>query len=592
MGLAALMALVALSANTAPADAHSSTSRLLHASCPHRFPLPLRRYGPHRISSAERGVAQVLGRRRRLEPPIDWHQNPFHSYPWQKKLNELSWLDPLIYADLHRIHRGRAVHRALAVVLDWIHQNPRPNGFRAAWERKRAGDRLTRIAFVARRAACEGRLTRSKAGAIITAVRRHAEFLVNDTPGPGGLTNHALLRDQGLLIGARLFGFLGSADHWRRVALRRFDQGIDLLVDRRTGIHLEHTPGYEQKTISHIEVVLGLLRHPPARYQRLLKRMKVADGWFTMPDDQIVPIADTPFRKPAPRYGRRIGGRLHGISQYLRDGFAIARRAGSYLATVAGFHRIAHKHADELTFDLFENGRRVIVDSGRRDHTQAAGKGDLPGPRTTTAWTESSFAHSTLVVDGRSFPIGGHPYGSALDAEGSGDGWFAVLGHNPLVRAQGVRHQRLLLYRPGHALVVADRLRSKHVHTYSRYLQIAPGIRADRHRHVVRLKAPHGFRGSIWSPVAKPRLYRGSLHPLRGWYVRGGYHSLTPRFTERLRTRGRGEHLIATVGIGGGVVKAHRRGPHAFLVRIPGHRPERVVVVRHGKRLHVAAKPR
>ena len=587
LGLAALALALA---GPAPAPASSGASRLLHAGCPHRFPLPLRHYGHGRIARAERGVGRVLGRRRRLEPPIDWHQDPFHSYPWQKKLNELSWLDPLIYADLHGIHAHRATGRARDVVLDWIRQNPRPNGFRAAWERKRTGDRLTRITFVARRAACEGQLDRSQAAAIVASAREHARFLLADVQ-PGGPTNHALLRDQGLLIGARLFGFLGAADHWRSVALRRFESGLATLVDRRTGVHLEHTPGYEQKTVNHVEVVLGLLRHPPAGFERLLKRMKLADGWFTMPDGNIVPIADTPFRKPAPDYARRIAAGLDGLSRYLRDGFAIARRGDSYLAMVAGYFRRAHKHADELSFDLFEHGRRVIVETGRRDHTQVAGKSRLPGPVTTAAFTQSSFAHSTLVVDGRSFDLNHGFYGSGLDAEGAGDGWFAILGHNPLVRSQGVRHQRLLLYRPGQALVIADRLRASRRHTYSRYLQIAPGIRAKRHGRTVRLRAAHGFHGAIWSPAgkagAKPRLYRGSLHPLRGWYVRGGYHSLTPRLTAMLRSRGRSQRLLATVGLGRRPVRAHQVGRHAYRIHVPGEEPLKLVVRRAGRRLHV-----
>lgn len=534
-------------------------------------------------------MAVILGRKRRLETPINWRQDPFNSYPWQKKLNELQWLDPLIYADLHGSHR--ALRRARAVVLDWVDQNPTPDphGFHTAWERKRAGDRLSRIVFVARRAACKGRLSHGQASAFVNSVERHASFLVSavDT---GQVTNHGLLRDQGLLVAARYFSFDPGADRWRHVAVHRFKHGIHSLVDERTGVHLEHTPGYQQKTIDHLAAFLGLLHRREPSLQRLLRRMELADAWFTMPDGQIVPIADTPFHKSAPARARSRSRDLTGLSEYLRDGFAIARRAGSYLATVAGFHRDAHKHADELSFNLFEHRRRVIVESGRRDHTQVAGKnGHLPGPRTTAAWTQSSFAHSTLVVDGHSFPVGGHPYGSALDAEGSGDGWFAIMGHNPLVRRQGVRHRRLLLYRPGKALVIADRLRAKRKHTYSRYLQIGPGIKAHKRGHAVRLTAPHGFRGSIWAAGAKTRLYRGSLHPLRGWYVRGGYHSLTPRFTERLKTRGRNQRLIATVGIGRGYVKAHQANPHTYLVQVPGRAPEKLVVMRHGRRLHVKA---
>jgi Heparinase II/III-like protein/Heparinase II/III N-terminus len=575
----------------ATASASSGAERLLHARCPHHYALPLGSFSHRRIAAAKRGVAYILGKRRKLDPPINWHQNPFHSYPWQKKLNELGWLDPLIYADLNG--SKRALRRATRVVLDWIRQNPKadPHGFRAAWERKRAGDRLGVIAFVGRRAACRGLLSKADARRIVNSVEVHADFLLHDASAGGPVTNHGLLRDQGLLVAARYYPFLGGANEWRHVAVHRFKSAIFKLVDRRTGVHLEHTPGYQQKTVDHVRAFLRLLERRQPKLHHLLKLMKRDVAWFTMPDGYIVPIADTPFYKRSPPYARRTSKHLAGLSPFLRDGFAVARKHRSYLATVAGYHRASHKHADELSFDLFDAGRRVIVDSGRRDHTQVAGK-RLPGPRTTAAFTKSSFAHSTLVVDGRSFGLNHRPYGSALDAQGRGGGWFAVLGHNPLLRSQGVRHQRLWLYRPGKALVVIDTLRARRRHTYSRFLQIGPRIHAGESHGLVRLRSKSGFRGSIWSSKGAVKLYRGHVKPLRGWYVRGGFHSLTPRFTERLTTKARDQTLISTIGLAKRPVKAQAAGHNSYVVRVPGAQQVRITVIRHGRRLDIHARPR
>ena len=73
------------------------------------------------------------------------------------------------------------------MVLDWIRQNPKvdPQGFRAAWERKRAGDRLSVIAFVGRRAACKGLLSSREAQRIVDAVDVHAAFLLRDASTGG-----------------------------------------------------------------------------------------------------------------------------------------------------------------------------------------------------------------------------------------------------------------------------------------------------------------------------------------------------------------------------------------------------------------------
>ncbi len=572
----------------APAD--TGPARLLAARCPRHYALPLGPFTHHRIAAARRGVAIIGGRRRRLDPPIDWRQNPFHSYPWQKKLNELTWIEPLIYADLNGSRP--ALKRATRVVLDWIRQNPKadPQGFRTAWEGKRAGERLGVIAFVGRRAACRGLLSTGEVRRIVDAVEVHAAFLLRDASRGGQVTNHALFRDEGLLVAARYYGFLPGASHWRRTAVHRFEAGIAKLVDRGTGVDLEQTPGYEQKIVERVQAFLRPLNRPARGLERLLRRMKRDVAWFTMPDGDIVPIADTPFYKRSPRYARSRARRLMGLSPFLRDGFAVARRHHSYLATTAGYHRAAHKHADELSFDLFDAGRRVIVDSGRRDHTQVAKR--LPGPNSTAAFTRSSFAHSTLVVDGRSFNLNRHPYGSGLDAQGRGGGWFAVLGHNPLLRTQGVRQRRLWLYRPGKALVVVDTLRARRRHTYSRFLQIAPKIHAAKAHGFVRLRARAGFRGAIWTSKGSVRLYRGDVKPLRGWYVRGGYHSLTPRYTERLTTKARNETLISAIGLTKRPVRARAAGHNSYVVRVPGSKPVKITVRRHGRRLHVRAAPR
>ena len=259
---AALAALFVSLGCTTPASASSGAERLLHAGCPHHDALPIGTFSHQRIAAAKRGVAFILGKRRKLDPPINWHQDPFHSYPWQKKLNELVWLDPLIYADLNGSRR--ALKRATRVVLDWVRQNPKadPHGFRAAWERKRAGDRLGVIAFVGRRAACRGLLSRRDAQRIVDAVDVHAAFLLHDASTGGPVTNHGLLRDQGLLVAARYYGFLGGSGQWRHVAVHRFEDAIFSLVDRRTGVHLEHTPGYQQKTADHVQAFLRLLSAP------------------------------------------------------------------------------------------------------------------------------------------------------------------------------------------------------------------------------------------------------------------------------------------------------------------------------------------
>src|SRR5919108_490580 len=137
----------------------------------------------------------------------------------------------------------------------------------------------------------------------------------------------------------------------------------------------------------------------------------------------------------------------------------------------------------------------------------------------TRDFVKSAAAHSTLTVDRREFTHGRRfVYGSSLIARGAGAGWKAILGKNPLLRRQDVEHRRLFLYKPGVALVVADRVRSATAHSYDRYFQLGPdiGISAQGSR-TLGLQASE-FNGTLYSESSagtESRLtFRGRSDPL------------------------------------------------------------------------------
>jgi hypothetical protein len=491
---------------------------------------------------------------------------------------------PLDYAYLHDGSR-RAVREAVRILLDFTRQHPRVKpADRTVWERKRAAERLMQLVFVVRAAGCEGLLRAPQRSRLLEAVRQHARFLYA-TPNTPLRSNHDLVQDLGLLSVHDYLPSLPGAARWYRAGDRRFVSGIRELVDPRTGVHLEHTASYQFLTVDRVAEYMRLARPPAAGMRTLLAKMRRVASWFVMPDDSTVPFGDTPFGDPAPRYAVRGARRDRGLAPTLGSGYAIVRRGGSYLAMTAGYHRSAHKQADELSFDLFERGHRVIVDTGRVN----AGR----GPRGAKRFSLSAQAHSTLVVDGRSFPLNGDYYGSALDAQGSGGGWYAVEGHNPLLTPQHVRQRRLFLYRPGVALVVIDRLRSRLPHTYERFLQVAPELRAAVAGDQGTLSRGR-FRATVWgsggaAPVSMNAL-RGELHPLRGWYSPPGISRLRPRDTLRLRSRGRSATLALTIALGARPALATPAANGAGIVLGPGD-AQTVTVRREGHRLRVAAKP-
>ena len=266
---------------------------------------------------------------------------------------------------------------------------------------------------------------------------------------------------------------------------------------------------------------------------------------------------DDPVRRLQPRAGPRLGaGPGPGTQTYFGAGFAFVREPGAggdlgYLAVTDGFHNLTHKHADELSFELFDHGASIVSDTGLYHKD----------PGEIRDYVVSNRAHSGLAVDGLDLPISDPDlaYGSGLQAAGEGDGWYAIEGRNPLLRGQGVAHTRLFLYRPGSALVIVDRLRSANVHTYTRYLQLHPEVElGDRDETGIQINAP-GFAGAIYdapgdSPATRTQA-RGQHDPLQG-LSSPDFREFVPRWTVAFADSGSTEVRALTIALDQTAVRA------------------------------------
>ena len=136
-------------------------------------------------------------------------------------------------------------------------------------------------------------------------------------------------------------------------------------------------------------------------------------------------------------------------------------------------------------------------------------------------------------------------------ASGEGSGWYAIQATNPLVSAQGVAHDRTLIYRPGSALIVADRLRSGQNHSYRSYFQYGPDFGLQRTGDDTRL-----FAGADQVDVSHrstdPSLgiqaVRGQDDPLLG-FVYPGFRDREPRWTETVVAEGSDVDNVTTLSV-------------------------------------------
>jgi hypothetical protein len=316
--------------------------------------------------------------------------------------------------------------------------------------------------------------------------------------------------------------------------------------------------------------------------------MEKVGGWLIEPDHGIVQFGDSNMITPGHDYQRR-AKKDSGLLSLLRSGLAIVKEPGSFLSVVADFHNGSHKHSDDLSFDLYDDGHRIVSDTGMYDKD--------PGP--IRDFVKSAQAHSTLTVDGKDFPRAGKfAYGSGLRATGRGNGWFAIEGGNPLLHAQGVKQTRFFLYKPGVALIVGDRVRSSATHAYDRYFQLGPDVDIQNQGPQQLGLSASGLSGTLYSEssvgVENRGTARGQLNPRAGWTA-PSFRKFVPRWTVDLGSSGNNANYVTTISLDSSDVHAHlgTMGPgHATFKLTDGVVPAgKVSVTRHKHTLKVTQTP-
>jgi heparinase II/III-like protein len=537
----ALVTVTGAAAMGADTASGSGVAGLRHAACPPSLsPVPLSAHSADAIRKARiQHLFKVGPYTRKLRRPVDWGQDPHHSQRFRNALASLTWVDPLLYQYRHRQRRG-SLKQARNLMLDWVHHQSRHGADTApaAWHSKVVGDRAGYLGYMTRAAACEQMLSKDQALDAIRSLKAHASWLLHNH----AKSNHGLFDDLGLLALGRDLRFTHDARQWRRVGRHRFATFFQRRVKADEGFWLENSAAYHYLLTNLLARFVPAARGHGAGLPKLLRRMKAVGGWLIQPDNHIVQFGDSNLFAPPLRF-QRSSDDDHGMLALLKSGLAVVKQPGSFLSVIAAFHNTAHKHSDELSFDLFDHGQRVVSDTGMYDKD----------PGRLRKFVKSARAHSTLTVDGRDFPRSRRfTYGSGLQAQGAGSGWYAVQGKNPLLSPQGVRHFRLFVYKPGTALIIVDRVRSSRKHTYRRYFQLGADIRVTPGGpEALDLHAP-SFTGTLHSESSigreKRSLRRGSTRPLAGW-TSPSYRTFVPRWTVALRSAAGDADYVTTISL-------------------------------------------
>ncbi|MBC6981684.1 heparinase II/III family protein [Caulobacter sp. 17J80-11] len=411
-----------------------------------------------------------------LQAPVDWSYPGDQARSWNYHLHALDLIDPLL-AEHSRSGDAECLRRALEIAGDWVARHPSPETpgqSPMAWYDMAVGLRAYRLGYLydaARREGLDGLSDLAQSLWVHLDLLRREDFYTAHS-------NHGFYQLCGLLALARRFAPAEAAIEARGIGLARLAAMLDRQFTRE-GVHKEHSPDYHRAVLTSLQALRdsGLVDDP-----EISARIAVAEtalDWFVRPNGRLANFGDSDNKA----YG---GAHPMGCRAFPESGYAVVRAPGGFLAQTLAFHSRTHKQADDLSFVWCEAGRDLLVDAGRFGYRGKTRQGDplwedgfwYADPK--RVFVESTHAHNTVEIDGRSYPRKGvTPYGSALVWAGeAGSGLYVSEGR----AVHGlVGHHRLLVYRPGAWLLVLDRMTpsDRRAHRYAQWFHFAPDLAVE-----------------------------------------------------------------------------------------------------------------
>lgn len=450
--------------------------------------------------------------------PLDWSASPFGDNNWCFHLHAWRMMDPLI-RDWYKKRDPRALDEMLVYAMDWSRFHRAGRLVAMSWHDMASGVRAFKLAFLLERLRRgELRPTAQDEADLWALVDAHASFLSDAENVPDN--NHGLIMAVGLRHLGRQGQALGrpscdatverSAEHLSRVVTGQYTD---------EGIHREHSPGYHFFVTDFLTRLRVAELFPEVEnVPEIVRRAEANRAWMVYPNREVSRIGDNraagePLTQTSST--RVVGGREYAVGDFTRSGYAIVRTLGdvpperqSMLFMTAMQNSRAHKHADDLSFELFEAGRRILIDTGSYDFQWDAMR----------HYAFSAAAHNTVdLVEAPVTPRQTPPYGSGLQPIRVEKEEFVLSGQ--VKRAETFNHRRTLRYRPGTSLVVEDELDAARDLRYASRLHFSSSLTVSQEGRDYVVSSGDGKPlASIRPPRGtEVRLVRGQKDPLLGW---------------------------------------------------------------------------
>jgi len=482
--------------------------------------------------------------------PVDWNADPFNDRNWRYQLHAWRMLDPLFGA-WEQTGEIKYLGDTLRVVFDWYeYHEVRQQKSDYEWYDMAVGLRAMKLAYLFQRA-FEGDVQLDDAGKakLIHLAWLHAQSLMDKNLLSKG--NHGLFQLHGLLAlcnvvpsietcaGARDFVKVEMQD----LLLRQFSS---------EGVHLESAPEYHFFVYNTVKRFMDTGWYEQFGFIReLMERVEQNRVWMVHPDKTIVTVGDSepkPVNIDWPESSdscRDVKAPCYLLRNFRESGYAIVRsdwtvpvQKASMLFVMGMFFQTGHKLPDDLSFEWFDKGERILTNAGKYSYSN--------GP--FRDYVTSTAAHNTVEIDGTTRKLAeAMRYGSAIkDAKVMGE-TFLIRGTVP--REEGIDHERLVLFRPERWLAIVDTLQGDALHQYTQWFHFAPQWRLEQVEDDLRLVSSSGrtvlVRHLSGAQLVAPR---GQKQPkLQGW-VTESYGTMVDRQAFGFTAGGRSVRLVTLFG--------------------------------------------
>lgn len=393
----------------------------------------------------------------KLTLPISWLEDPFNDRNWMFQLHAWRMLD----AYLNRGSR-QDLNYISKVINDWI-DFEKNNSSKWLWYDMSTGLRALKICFYLKK--CYEVGVDYQIEDIDYLLHEHFKHLSNPEELNSG--NHGLFQLHGLKSLTYIIQSGGKGAYSMSDMKTYANEKMSKLIESQLGTHGVHTEDSPDYHFFTHKKITNIVNSPwwsdlDKNIFRILELGEYAKPWLVFPNHKCVPIGDsatgatrkelsTLDKWPHVQTGNYIGA--------LVDGYAVVRSLesipidkSSFLFFQGSFYSQAHKHCDDLSFILQENGIDLLIDSGKYGYQQDKYR----------KYFLSTRAHNTIEVDGKSTTRSReYAYGNAILGQPTYVDGFWLIRAKVDHEVNEYIHERIIAYKPGKDIYVADKLSNK-----------------------------------------------------------------------------------------------------------------------------------